>query len=161
MSNPALDAILPWNQVKNPRIAKAIRSVRAGQANVADLFILVQHITDPNVTAWKRLEDYVRQSISLPLLTGCDSDPDILNNLYGCLRKDLSSQDYHHAIWVLYLAEREKIQILSERFWRQMDRILSNISLTAERDMPYRVHELCDYECDSECLHVGLLASFG
>lgn len=130
MSNTSLDAILPWRDAGIPWIGSAIREVRSGTAHMITLIILIPYIQDPTIPEWRKLEkDVYEEYIPRPLLRGCDTEEEILENIQSCLRSALSSGEYYQAMWILYLAEREHIYLVSERYWRQLDRAMSEIPI--------------------------------
>ena len=129
MSNPALDAILPWDKVKDPAISAAIRALRREPFNIVAMIMLASYIRDPTSPEWKRLEDRIRESLPRPLLQGCGTEAEVIENIHRCLRNALSSGEYSYAMWVLYLAEREHIPLVDQRYWRQLDQIISRIPL--------------------------------
>lgn len=132
MSDPELDAILPWRKANDLSIAYALRRIRSGKWDIISATILVPYIRDPTLPAWKRLERSLVERIPRPLLRGCDTEEEILENIHDCMRGALSSKEYDYAMWILYLAERERIPLMDQRYWRQLDQVISEIPLEGD-----------------------------
>ena len=132
MANPELDAVLPWQKAGDESIAWALRELHAGKVNITAMTLVVPYIHDLDSVAWKQLEDRTYRLLPRPLLRGCDDQIDIIQNIYRCLRTALSSKDYLYAMWILYLAEREHIPLVDQRYWRQLDQIVSTVPLGNE-----------------------------
>ena len=119
---------VPGDALRAQEIRDAFENLRESE----NMSLLALHRLLPaNSTSivWKRSEDKIRLTGRAPF-RGCDTDKEMLENLSGCMRSALSFQGYDHAIWLLYLAERERIPFFNERFWRDLDDMLTVIPLS-------------------------------
>lgn len=131
MASPALEAILPWHKGKDPALAWALRELRSGRHNITAMTLLVPYLNF-TIPAWRQLEDRIYRLLPRPLLRGCDTQLEILEDIHQCLRSALSTNEHLYAMWILYLAERERIPLVNQRYWRQLDQIITSVPLVGE-----------------------------